>query len=48
MKYANQRGYPFAIIVGEEEQKTGLLTVKDMKSGEQLQLSVAELINKWQ
>jgi histidyl-tRNA synthetase len=35
MNYANQKGIPFVILIGSEEMKTGILTLKNMLSGEQ-------------
>ena len=46
MKYADQKQIPFVVMIGEEEMKTGMLTFKDMKSGEQSTLDFSELINK--
>lgn len=43
MKYANDRGYPFVIMVGSREMQSGVLSVKDMKSGEQANVDIAEL-----
>ena len=34
-KYADKRGVPFVILIGEEELKAGTFTVRDMKGGEQ-------------
>ena len=33
MKYANQKGIPFVVIYGEEEQKSDEVTIKIMKTG---------------
>jgi len=46
MNYANNKGVQFVIMVGEDEIKSGKLTIKDMKSGEQSKLSISEIINK--
>ena len=46
MNYANNKGVQFVIMVGEDEIKSGKLTVKDMKSGEQSKWSSSEIINK--
>lgn len=43
LTYANKLGIPFAVLIGEEEVNTGLLTLKDMRSGEQSKLSVGEI-----
>ncbi|MBP8822513.1 MAG: histidine--tRNA ligase [Flavobacteriales bacterium] len=34
-KYADDKGIPFVAIIGENEMKQGIVTVKEMKSGEQ-------------
>ena len=34
-KYAAARGFPFVIVMGDDEAARGEVTVKDMKSGEQ-------------
>lgn len=44
MKYADKWRIPFVIIIGEEERTTGLYTLKDMKTGEQLKLSLEDAI----
>jgi len=46
MKYADQKQIPFVVLAGEKEITDNLLTVKDMKSGEQYSLKVDELILK--
>jgi histidyl-tRNA synthetase len=35
MKYADQKQIPFVVLVGENEINSGMLTVKNMKTGEQ-------------
>lgn len=47
MTYANRRGIPFVVLVGEEELKNNQYTLKDMSSGEQEKFSLEELINKF-
>lgn len=46
MEYANKIGVPYLIIIGEEEAQSELFTVKNMTSGEQNKLSVAEIIKQ--
>lgn len=41
-KYADKLQIPYAIIIGEDEIATGKLTVKDMRTGEQNLLTLAE------
>ena len=43
MEYANKIGVPYLIIIGEEEAKTKLYSLKDMASGEQKSLDAAAL-----
>lgn len=42
--YADKKGIPYAIFVGEEELKSRLLQVKNLKSGEQKTYKVEEVI----
>ncbi len=44
MKYANALGVPWVILVGEDELKSGKLTLKNMQSGEQSAHSLDEII----
>jgi histidyl-tRNA synthetase len=46
MSYADDKKIPYVILVGDEEMKTGVLTLKEMQSGEQFKLSVNECIKK--
>jgi histidyl-tRNA synthetase len=46
MKYADQKQIPFVVLAGENEIKSGVLTVKNMKTGEQESLSPGQLIQK--
>lgn len=45
-KYANRKAIPYVVIVGEEEMKSGKLTLKNMDSGEQTPLTVDEIIER--
>ena len=40
--YADKLGAPFAVLLGEDEVREGLVSVKDMQSGEQRKMSAAE------
>ena len=42
MAYADKIGVPFAVLIGEDEMNAGVLSVKDMRSGEQVKLSPDE------
>ena len=46
LKYANKIGIPYVAIIGEDEQKAGKFTLKEMKSGEQKLLSVDEIVRE--
>lgn len=43
MGYANSHSIPYVAIIGETEMTNGCITVKDMNSGEQKQMTTAEL-----
>ena len=42
MNYADKIGVPFAVLVGEDEMAEGVVSVKDMCSGEQVKRTPAE------
>ena len=44
MDYANRKNIPFVVLIGQDEMKSGRLTVKKMKTGEQDQMTMEELI----
>lgn len=44
LDYANRRALPFALIIGEEEMKSGKLTLKDLRSGTQQALSLDSIV----
>ncbi len=41
MSYADKIGVPFAVLLGEDEINEGVVSVKNMTSGEQVKLSPA-------
>lgn len=45
MKYANARNVPYTILVGSSEMESGLLTVKNMETGEQQSLPLAKVVD---
>mgnify|MGYP003647712317 CR=1 FL=1 len=47
MKFANDKHIPIVVMIGEEEMTSGKLSVKNMQSGEQSKLTVAELITSF-
>ncbi len=46
MKYANNKNIPFVIIIGESEMETGMLMLKNMETGMQVQSTLGEIIRK--
>lgn len=46
MSYANAKKIPYVVLAGENEMAEGKLTLKVMETGEQLQLTPKELLNK--
>ena len=45
MKYADAKKIPFVALIGSEEMKTGGITIKNMSSGEQSQVTMDELLH---
>ena len=46
MNYANQKNVEYVALVGEDEMKNGLITLKNMKTGDQELITLEELIEK--
>ncbi len=46
LDYANKKMIPFVIVIGSDELKDGLLTLKNMEKGEQEKLSLNEIVKK--
>ncbi len=46
LAYANSMGIPYVIIIGEKELKQNKVKLRDMKSGKEELLSIAEVIKK--
>ena len=44
MNYADRLGVPFVLFLGDDEIKDGVVSVKNMKSGEQVKVSPADAI----
>ncbi|OGK52873.1 histidine--tRNA ligase [Candidatus Roizmanbacteria bacterium RIFCSPLOWO2_01_FULL_44_13] len=44
LKYANNKGIPYVVIVGSEEVKKNVVKLKDMKTGEQKELTIEDCI----
>ena len=45
-KYADRLNVPYVIVIGEDEIKSGLLTIKNMNEGTQEQLEIEKIIEK--
>ena len=45
MEYANRKNISFVILTGKDEMESGLLTIKDMRTGEQKSCSLDAVIN---
>lgn len=46
MRYANSKAVNYVMLVGEEEIKSGLYSLKDMNSGEQIKGNFSDLISR--
>jgi histidyl-tRNA synthetase len=46
LSYADAKHIPYVILIGEEEMNSALLTLKDMHSGEQKQLTIDAIIEQ--
>lgn len=44
MDYANAKGIPYVVLIGSEERQTGLLSLKNMVTGEQTKVSVPDIV----
>ncbi|SMC72487.1 histidine--tRNA ligase [Pedobacter nyackensis] len=44
MSYADDKRIPYVILIGSDEMQTGFLTIKDMQSGSQKQLSIESIV----
>ena len=45
MKYANAKGIPYVVVIGDNEMQSGKLAVKDMRSGTQEEKTFAEVLS---
>lgn len=43
MKYANKLAARYSVVVGDDEMEKGVVTLKDMKSGEQKEINASDL-----
>lgn len=46
MIYANNKNIPYVALIGEEEMKKGMITLKNMSSGNQQEVSLEEMIKE--
>jgi histidyl-tRNA synthetase len=44
MSYADDKNIPFVILIGSEEMETGLLSLKNMKSGDQQKITAGQIV----
>ncbi|MEI6681458.1 MAG: histidine--tRNA ligase [Bacteroidota bacterium] len=43
MEYANRKNIPYVVLIGKDEMESGMLALKDMRSGEQKSCSLEEV-----
>ena len=46
LEYASRKQIPYVVLIGKDEMENGLITVKDMASGEQNRMSREEFIRR--
>jgi histidyl-tRNA synthetase len=46
MDYANRRGVPYVCLIGSDEMESGLLSLKNMGTGEQEKVRISDIISK--
>ena len=46
MDYANQKGIDYVIIIGDEEVKSNIFKLKEMKSGDQSSIDISNLLSE--
>jgi histidyl-tRNA synthetase len=45
LEYANKKMIPYTIVIGSDEVKSGVLAFKNMRTGEQLKLSIKDILS---
>jgi len=45
LEYANRKMIPFVVVIGSEEMSSGLLTLKNMETGDQKKVTLEQLVN---
>ncbi|HEX7366468.1 MAG TPA: histidine--tRNA ligase [Pelobium sp.] len=46
MQYANDKNIPYVLVIGSDEMQSGALSLKDMATGEQIKVTVGQLLEK--
>ncbi len=46
LKYADRRGYVFAVIIGEDEFEKGVCQIKDLRDGGSKECGLAEIADR--
>jgi histidyl-tRNA synthetase len=46
MSYADAKNIPYVILIGSDEMQSGMLTLKDMETGDQEKLNIAAIIER--
>ncbi len=46
LDFANNKGFSHAIVIGQDEMESGILTLKDLFSGNQMKLSIEDCISQ--
>ena len=46
LDFANNKGFSHAIVIGQDEMESGILTFKDLFSGDQMKLSIEDCISQ--
>ena len=45
LEYADRKKIPYAVVIGSDEMQSGVLAVKNMKSGEQQMLTLEQFLS---
>ena len=46
LDYANQKGIDYVIIIGDEEVKSNIFKLKEMKSGDQSSIDISNILSE--
>jgi histidyl-tRNA synthetase len=46
LDFANKKMIPYTVVIGSEEVSNGILAFKNMKTGEQLKLTINEILKR--